>query len=55
MRRIGVYKALSHREAQAAHLTASLDLTVAADRAQLESLRARLASERFHVAREHGA
>ena len=36
-------------------LTADIDLTVAADRAQLDSLRARLSSEGFRVAREHGA
>lgn len=36
-------------------LTADIDLTVAADRTQLESLRARLTSEGFRVAREHGA
>ena len=36
-------------------LTADIDVTVAADRAQLESLRARLVGEGFRVAREHGA
>jgi hypothetical protein len=36
-------------------LTGDIDLTVAADRAQLDSLRARLSSEGFRVAREYGA
>jgi hypothetical protein len=36
-------------------LTADIDVTVAADRGQLESLRARLLGEGFRVSREHGA
>jgi len=36
-------------------LTGDIDLTVAAGRAQFESLRARLSSEGFRVAREYGA
>lgn len=36
-------------------LTADIDVTIAADRAQLEALRARLVGEGFRVAREHGA
>jgi hypothetical protein len=36
-------------------LTGDIDVTVAADRGQLDSLRARLSSEGFRVAREHGA
>jgi hypothetical protein len=35
-------------------LTGDIDVTVAADRAQLESLRAGLLGEGFRVAREHG-
>lgn len=35
-------------------LTGDIDITVAADRSQLEALRARLAAEGFRVAREHG-
>lgn len=35
-------------------LTAGIDVTVAADRAQLDELRARLVRERFRVAREYG-
>jgi len=35
-------------------LTQDIDVTLAADRAQFESLRARLSSEGFRVAREHG-
>jgi Nucleotidyl transferase AbiEii toxin, Type IV TA system len=36
-------------------LTGDIDVTVAANRAQLDRLRARLSAEGFRVAREHGA
>ncbi|MBX3028164.1 nucleotidyl transferase AbiEii/AbiGii toxin family protein [bacterium] len=36
-------------------VTADIDVTVAADRARLDALRARFAREGFRVAREHGA
>jgi hypothetical protein len=36
-------------------LTADIDITVAADRGQLDALRALLVGEGFRVAREHGA